>query len=84
MPSRGRLIGPVTISSTEASVRNRQGTWKVSTPWPKWLTAGATVPGSGVTCTASSPSPPLHCALKPVWHSSSQPWPLAMSSGRQR
>ena len=32
MPSLGRLIGPVAISSTPGSVRNRQGTWKVSTP----------------------------------------------------
>ncbi|OLG31661.1 hypothetical protein IXO159_06190 [Xanthomonas oryzae pv. oryzae] len=84
MPSLGWFNGPVTNRSTPVSVRNRQGTWKVSTPWPKWLIAGACVSASAVMVIAASTSLPSQLASKPDWHSSSQPCALAIASGRQR
>ncbi len=84
MASFGRFSGPVTNRSTPGSVSKTQGTWKVSTPLPKWPSAGAVPPGSGRTSTASLAGRPSHDARNDAGQRISQPWPLAMSSGRQR
>ena len=86
-PSLKRLGEPPIHRLQPGGARNRPSTWKVSTPWPNSDRARRVLgpaPGSGVTVTASTPMVPFHVAVKPCGLRISQPWALAMLSGRQR
>ncbi len=84
--SLARLGEPPTHRSQPCGVRNRPWMWKVRTPWPNretgrwWGSASCSMR----MLTASTPRVPSHSASNVHGLSTSQPWALAMSSGRQR
>ncbi len=86
IPSFMALGEPPTHRLKPCDVRNNPSTWKVSTPWPNSATGilSGGAPASGRTTTSFTPGPPFHSASNPQGLRTSQPWALAMLSGRQR
>ena len=81
-----RLGEPPTHRFHFGGVRNRPWMWKVSTPWPNRDT-GRSDSGTSIRPTISMSAgdiDPFHCAAKAHGERISQPWALAMFSGRQR
>jgi hypothetical protein len=86
MASFGRLGEPPTHRFQPGGVRKMASIWKVTTPWPNSDTGARSgaAPGSSRRVTASVPVPPFQTASNPQGLSTSQPWALAIFSGRQR
>jgi hypothetical protein len=84
MPSFGWLLGPFTHRLMPGGVRNRYGSEKVTTPYPKWLLMA----GSNRLWNRSSMSflcgPPYQYRSNVTGQRTNQPFWLAMFSGRQR